>query len=248
MGSVKNKKSRHSDPEDILFGDDAIRRARDAVEEISDDGGVGEYLGASAVDDVVLHRFRCQAAGYSGWEWIAVLASVPGSGFITVNEVTVQAGSRAMLAPQWVPYEDRVLPGDLRPGDCLPPRVDDVRLSAHEDVVEDDGFPRNPQASRALSAVGLREALQRWRSAFGAASEFAVQASMMCRTCAFFLPMQGENLGFGVCANEFSADGHVVHIRYGCGAHSETKEAVEPGSSREYGAFDDEGFGLRDFS
>ena len=28
---------------------------------------------------------------------------------------------------------------------------------------------------------------------------------------------------FGICANEYSADGQTVHLEYGCGAHSETE-------------------------
>ena len=34
----------------------------------------------------------------------------------------------------------------------------------------------------------------------------------------------GEPVGdnFGVCTNEYSADGHVVAASYGCGAHADT--------------------------
>ena len=33
---------------------------------------------------------------------------------------------------------------------------------------------------------------------------------------------------FGVCANEYSADGQVVHLQYGCGAHSDVQVSVDP--------------------
>ena len=35
---------------------------------------------------------------------------------------------------------------------------------------------------------------------------------------------------FGVCANEYAADGHVVDAEYGCGAHSDTPAASGSGS------------------
>lgn len=133
----------------------------------------------------------------------------------------------ALRAPDWVPYEDRIRPGDLGPGDLMPPRADDERLDY-------DG------ERHTLSRRGLDDALHRWRTGdYGPTSEFAEKAQLGCRTCAFFLPaggMIGEN--FGVCANEFSADGHLVHATYGCGAHSETPGAEDPQPST--AAFDDE--------
>ena len=44
------------------------------------------------------------------------------------------------------------------------------------------------------------------------------------------MPVAGS-LGalFGVCANEFSADGQVVHLEYGCGAHSEVEIPSDTG-------------------
>lgn len=242
MVSVSRRKTRKN-PTNPLLSPEAIDTALDALEELGGEH-VGEYIGAELVGDVAVHRFRSLAPGYSKWEWTAVLAHVPGSGTITVNDIALQAGKGAALAPDWVPYEDRVRPGDLGPGDSLPPRADDDRLAAAEEITADDGFPRNPHAPRALSQSGLSSALQRWRTGdFGPNSEFAEKAPMMCRTCAFYLPINSTTTRFGVCANEFSADGRVVHATYGCGAHSETKESGNPAASRSrsYGAFDDEG-------
>ena len=150
-----------------------------------------------------MHRFVSEVPGYSGWEWIAVLASVPGSGEITVNEVSLQAGRDAKLAPEWVPYEDRVQPGDLGPGDVLPPRLDDNRLIQWRalDAVPDgnQGFPRNPAAEDTLSEQGLQEAVARWRATNGADSDFAQQAEFNCETCAFYLPFNSMETGLG-CA------------------------------------------------
>jgi hypothetical protein len=43
---------------------------------------------------------------------------------------------------------------------------------------------------------------------------------------------------FGVCANEYAADGHVVDAEYGCGAHSDTP-AQKGAGSPQFDPFDD---------
>lgn len=241
--SNRRTKRRNRTVDPILFSEEATDIARMALEELGGDE-VGEHLGVTATaGGTALHRFASDVPGYSGWEWIAVLASVPGSGEITVNEVSLQAGRNAKLAPEWVPYEDRVQPGDLRPGDVLPPRHDDERLVQWRELDSvkggHQGFPRNPQAEVTLSATGLKQAVTRWRGARGADSDFARQAEMKCRTCAFYLPFNDVQIEVGVCANEYSADGQVVAQDFGCGAHSATKDETYREGRREYGPFDD---------
>ena len=239
MGDVTRRRTSRTAADPILFSDDAMEVAREALEEIGDDT-IGDHIGVSTAGELAIHRFRSLAPGYKAWEWTAVLACVRGTGTITVNEVSLQAGKKASLAPEWVPYEDRVLPGDLGPGDTLPPRADDERLTEWKNLKGDGGFPRNPQAPQTLSQPGLEQTLKRWRTGeFGPNSEFAEKAAMTCRTCAFYLPINSVDTHFGACTNEYSADGHVVHETYGCGAHAETKEASEGQSTRAYGAFDD---------
>ena len=66
----------------------------------------------------------------------------------------------------------------------------------------------------------------------------------MCRDCGFYVPLGGSlGLMFGVCANEFAADGHVVDAEFGCGAHSDTPAPHGSGSPL-YDPFDD---GVLDF-
>jgi hypothetical protein len=46
-----------------------------------------------------------------------------------------------------------------------------------------------------------------------------------CRGCGFLQPLGGLlGQAFGLCANEFGADGRVVALGYGCGAHSSVRE------------------------
>jgi hypothetical protein len=52
---------------------------------------------------------------------------------------------------------------------------------------------------------------------------------MECASCGFLLPIGGPmGQQFAVCANRMSpADGRVVALTYGCGAHSEVETEVE---------------------
>lgn len=211
--------TKQKQPTNPLLTDMAVRIARAAVDEVGE-GGVGKHRGVAGVGrNVATHRFEADVPGYPGWEWQAVVACAEGSRFVTVNEVALVPGQQALQAPEWVPYTDRVRPGDLGPGDLMPPALDDDRLA--------DGK---------LSAAGLERAKTRWRTgAFGPNTDMASQAPLQCKTCAFYLELMPN---FGVCANEYSADGRVVHATYGCGAHSETK-VREEGSVTEI-AFDDE--------
>ena len=117
----------------------------------------------------------------------------------------------------------------------MAPTPDDSRLT-------EDSFARDAvtfvgrQTKRYLTTSGLDEAKKRWRTGdFGPNSEFAEKAALQCRSCAFWLPLS-EPVGdsFGVCANEYSADGRVVAASYGCGAHSDTAVAPETAAAAPY--------------
>ena len=56
------------------------------------------------------------------------MASYPGADHATVSEVVLVPGPESLLAPAWVPWDQRVRPGDLSPGDLLAPLTDDLRL------------------------------------------------------------------------------------------------------------------------
>lgn len=235
----RRKHSRKTGPS-ILFGAEAKELARDVLHEAAGEE-VGRHLGVTGRDGLGIHRFESLTPGYRGWEWIAVLTCVPGTEDLTVNEVSLQAGESAHLPPEWVPYEDRVRPGDLGPGDVLPPKHDDERLTDPADLDDDDGFPRNPQAQLVLSESGMAEAAKRWRAQRGRGTAMARRSEHTCATCAFYLPWRENSVSYGICANEYSADGRVIDSRYGCGAHSASKEESLVGNGKDYGAFDDEG-------
>ena len=59
------------------------------------------------------HLFECSLPGYRGWFWFATLSRAPRSRVATICEVGLLPGDDALIAPDWVPWADRVRPEDL---------------------------------------------------------------------------------------------------------------------------------------
>jgi len=213
--------------------------ARSVLEEIAEPGTVGAHLGMDLLDERLgMHWFECTSPGYRGWRWGVSVARVPRAKVATVCETNLLPGPDAVLAPEWLPYAERLAPGDLGAGDVLPFRPDDPNLEAgfeatgEEDVDQMAFFELGLGRPRVLSAEGREAAATRWYDGDGGpSSEVALKATERCTTCGYFLPMAGAlRVTFGVCANEWSpSDGRVVSLDHGCGAHSETDmEHPEP--------------------
>jgi hypothetical protein len=215
----------------------AVDVARAALLDDVDAADVGEHLGhVVAGERLVTHLFACERPGYVGWRWSVTVARGSRQKRITVDEVVLVPGEDAIVAPAWVPYRERIQPGDLSPGDLLPVEEDDPRLvptySYGDDpldsddkaqirtVVQDLGLGR----VRTLSPIGRDLAAQRWYDGDGGpASPIAQAAPLSCDTCGFLVRLNGT-LGelFGVCGNgDANDDGRVVSFDHGCGAHSE---------------------------
>jgi hypothetical protein len=221
----------------------AVEAARAALLEQVGDGVVGEHLEAVAEDDgVVTHYFACTQAGYPGWRWAVTIARAPDQDEVTIDEVVLLPGQDAIIAPAWIPWRERIKPGDLSPGDLLPADEDDPRLvptyltgdpgddgefaeanrQQLKTVADELGLGR----SRVLSIEGRDLAAQRWYDGEpGPDVPLAQSAPAHCGSCGFLISLAGPLAdGFGVCANEFANDdGRVVALKHGCGAHSEAQ-------------------------
>jgi hypothetical protein len=240
---------------------EAVDLARDAAEQAARPQPLGPYLGAVAEGDrLVTHLFSSEEPGYPGWRWGVTVTRAARAKHVTIDEVALTPGPDALLAPEWVPWSERLRPGDLRPGDLLPTEYDDPRLEpgyavpAGEDVEAEEAEAAAEEEAaeaaevpvrgaiaeiadqlglgrrRVLSWFGLQEAADRWEENFGPDTPMAHAAPASCVSCGFLVPMAGSlRQAFGVCANEFSpADGHVVSLAYGCGAHSEAGSPPRP--------------------
>jgi len=215
--------------------------ARAALLEDVDAADVGDHLGHVVEGErLVTHLFACTRAGYLGWQWSVTVTRASRAKEVTVDEVVLVPGEGAIVAPAWVPYRERIKPGDLSPGDLLPVDDDDPRLvptySFGDDPLDADekAQVRTVAADlglgrvRTLSLEGRDLAAQRWYDGDGGPeSPIAQAAPDSCRTCGFLVRIAGSMAdSFGVCANgDANDDGRVVTFDHGCGAHSEVRLA-----------------------
>ena len=209
----------------------AIELARHALEEVTDPITVGEYVAATPdAERLVTHLFDCTLSGYRGWRWAVTLSRVPRGRTATVCEVELLPGEEALLAPAWVPWAERLEPGDITRSDRLPRKETDERLEPGWEATSEDADAvaldqLDLGRPRVLSAQGVSSAAERWYGGdHGPDAEGVRKAHATCSTCGFFVPMAGALRAiFGVCANEWATDdGSVVSLDHGCGAHSET--------------------------
>jgi len=108
---------------------DAVDLARAAAEEDAGAGQVGAHVGMDVASErVVTHLFACLNPAYVGWRWAVTVNRAARSKIVTVSESLLLPGPDSLLAPAWVPWTERVRPGDLKAGDLMPASEDDERL------------------------------------------------------------------------------------------------------------------------
>ena len=214
-----------------IFG--ALSIAKQAVIE---DAGKSEYVGEfysidSDEERVATYLFHAKLPGYSGWMWAVTVAKVDDKSPVTICDVVLLPGAKSLLAPNWVPYSQRIQPGDLGVGDVVPTSPDDERLTqsyaalpGEEELDIAQLFEFGLSRARVLSIVGRDAASKRWYEGDrGPRAPIAQSAPKPCSSCGFFIPIAGSlRSAFGVCSNAISPeDARVVSVDHGCGAHSE---------------------------
>lgn len=212
----------------------AVEEARAALAEtdLADEASIGDHLGARAEGErLVTHLFECLLPGYRGWRYAVTVTRVARSKQVTVCETNLLPGPDAILPPSWVPWQERLRPGDLGVGDLLPTEADDDRLApgyleSDDPAVEDTVFELGLGRRRVMSRPGRQDTAERWyegEAGPSAAIAKAAPADARCGTCGYYLPVAGSLRAlFGVCGNLFAPDdGRVVSADHGCGAHSE---------------------------
>jgi hypothetical protein len=211
----------------------AVELAKSAAIE---DAGKAEYVGEfysidSDEERVATYLFEAKLPGYKGWRWAVTVAKIDESAPATICDVVLLPGTKALLAPNWVPYSQRIQPGDIGIGDVVPTSPDDERLVPLNNALPGEeeldlaqlyefGFGR----ARVLSIVGRDAASKRWYEGDrGPKAPIAAASPKPCSSCGFFIPISGSlRSTFGVCSNAISPeDARVVSVDHGCGAHSE---------------------------
>jgi hypothetical protein len=120
----------------------AVDTARAAIEGIAKASEIGDHLAARTEGDrVVTHLFESRLPGYIGWQWYAVLTRNSRSKVITVNELGLLPSEDSILAPEWVPWAERVRPEDAREQD-----TEDAQEEAPAEGVAADEAPGETDA------------------------------------------------------------------------------------------------------
>lgn len=202
---------------------EAVELARAVTLEAAGPDAVGEHLGVAAEGDrVVTHYFACTEAAYRGWRWATTLTRASRAKAVTIDETVLLPGTDAVLAPEWVPWSERLRPGDMGPGDLLPTEADDLRLEPGWTGEDEPRGPlaelaeqEQPQAGedvvvpsvatiaalagqlglgrpRVLSRYGLHTAADRWDEQFGPKTAMAQAAPANCASCGFLVPISGS--------------------------------------------------------
>ncbi|MFI6694436.1 DUF3027 domain-containing protein [Streptomyces sp. NPDC050433] len=138
---------------------EAVDLARSAAEEAASPGVVGEHVAAlSEGDRVVTHLFECKEMGYRGWRWAVTVARASRSKLVTLDETVLLPGPDSLQPPEWVPWSDRLRPGDMGPGDLLPTEAQDLRLEPG--YTGEDTPPPNSAIPDAVTPQALAELVE----------------------------------------------------------------------------------------
>lgn len=84
-------------------------QARAALAEITDAQTIGEDLDHEVhAEHVLTLFFECLMPGYPGWRWAATLSRIDEGSDVNVLEVEMLPGADAVIAPEWVPWSERL--------------------------------------------------------------------------------------------------------------------------------------------
>lgn len=117
---------------------EAVDVARDALADLAPAGTVGDHLGAEPEEErMALHLFEALLPGYRGWRWAITVMRASRSKRVSIGETVLLPGPDSLLSPEWVPWTERLRPGDLGVGDLLPTDEDDARLEPGWNALDD---------------------------------------------------------------------------------------------------------------
>jgi hypothetical protein len=147
--------------------------ARTAIEGIAKASEIGEHLAARTEGDrLVTHLFESKLPGYVGWQWYAVLTRNSRSKVVTVSELGLLPSENSILAPEWVPWAERVRPEDAQAEDAQADGIqtdgvqtdgvqpDEAQTNVPEDATaeapagESDGGPASGEAVSPAEPAG----------------------------------------------------------------------------------------------
>lgn len=149
-------------PDVILAG--AVEMARAALADAVDPEHIGRHLGAKSEGErLVTHLFECLRPGYRGWQWYVTVARVSRSRIVTVSELGVLPSEDSVLAPEWVPWSERVRPEE-REQAILDAAAEGIEVAdeaedadAEEELEAEDAEDQDAEDQDELEAEGITD-------------------------------------------------------------------------------------------
>lgn len=136
---------RPSKPDAVLAA--AVEAARAGLLEVVPPEQIGAYIGATPdAERLVTHRFESLRPGYNGWHWYATVARVPRGKAATVCEVGLLPSENAVLAPEWVPWSERIRPEDVAAEEAAVAAEEAARAQAQADGGDGDERDRGERS------------------------------------------------------------------------------------------------------
>jgi hypothetical protein len=127
-----------STPENTESLGKARELALAALHEVTPAASVGEFADHEITSDGVMSlRFETRLAGYPGWFWTVALAAVPGAE-PTVLELELLPGDDALVAPEWIPWSQRLEDFKAQQALAAQDSDDDGEDSDDDDAAEAD--------------------------------------------------------------------------------------------------------------
>lgn len=147
---------------DLVTSSPRETAAREALDEITPAGTVGDLLSETVSDDgTVTVLFEATMLGYPGWHWTVSLAELEGEA-PSVLETELMPGDGSLLAPDWVPWSERLddyraaqLAAEAAAGDAVD-EVDDAEALDDDDLDDDDDDLEDDDADAIDEDVVLR--------------------------------------------------------------------------------------------
>ncbi|MFC6357051.1 DUF3027 domain-containing protein [Luethyella okanaganae] len=121
----------------------AVDLARAALLEVTPAETIGRPVGHVVEGEHVLSLlFECALAGYPGWHWTVSLSRIDDEAAPSVLEAELMPGDHALLAPEWVPWSERLADyrsaQELIEAEALVAAVGDVGPGESDDDIDDD--------------------------------------------------------------------------------------------------------------
>lgn len=111
--------------------------ARAALLEVTPETTIGEPTGSVEEAGATTVTFRASMAGYPGWQWTVSVATLDGEE-PSVLEVELMPGDGALLAPDWVPWSERLADYEAAQEALAADGVDDADDDSEDDDDDDD--------------------------------------------------------------------------------------------------------------